>query len=78
MEYNNLKLDWKMYSIALQSLLNETHDINLKLDNIQQYISSVITSQKIFPRQPMIDDIIHATIQLNVLNEGYKFIISNI
>eukprot|EP01084_Bolivina_argentea_P247898 414702_1 len=72
MEYNNIGLDWKMYSIALQSLLNEKQDI--KWDNIQQYISSVISTQKVFPRQPMIDDIISASIQLNVLTEGIKFI----
>eukprot|EP01083_Nonionella_stella_P221990 792549_1 len=71
MEYHDIGLDWKMYSIALQSMLQETDDVTW--DNVQQYLSSVIHTKKVFPRQPMVDDVLSASIQLERLDQGLSF-----
>lgn len=71
MEHHDIPLDWKMHSIALQNMLNEP---DITWQTVQDYLSSVISSKKVFPRQPMVDDILSGSIQLNVLSEGLNFI----
>lgn len=70
MEYHDIPLDWKMHSIALKSMLNE---VDVTWDNVQTYLGSVVAAKKVFPRQPMVDDVLSASIQLNALSEGLNF-----
>ena len=71
MEYHDIPLDWKMHSIALQNMLNEP---DITWQSVQDYLGSVIASKKVFPRQPMVDDVLSASIQLNALPQGLNFI----
>ena len=72
MEYTHIELDWKMYGIAQQSMVSEKCDISWA--SIQQYLASVIAAKKVFPRQPMIDDVLQASMELNALIEGIHFV----
>ena len=72
MEYFDIALDWKMYSIALQDMLNERDHVTW--DKVQEFLSSVIASKQVFPRQPMVDDVISASMQLDALPQGLRFI----